>query len=87
MRSLLRTWPGAEPGSGKRVAMIGRVAGVGIVLGLLAVSLAGCGVRGALDGPSAKSKSGASTLTAPAKVGEPVQKPPHRDFFLDGLLR
>ncbi len=69
--------------------MIARFAGVGIVLGLLATSLAGCGVRGALDGPSANSQNQArnATLTTPAKVGEPAPKPPHRDFFLDGLLR
>ncbi|MBN9260472.1 MAG: hypothetical protein J0I57_01785 [Hyphomicrobium sp.] len=69
--------------------MIARVAGVGIVLGLLAVSLAGCGVRGPLDGPSANQQGQArnGTLTTPAKAGEPATKPPHRDFFLDGLLR
>jgi len=69
--------------------MISRVAGVGIVLGLLAASLAGCGVRGALDGPSASQQNQGrnGTLTAPTKVGEPVAKPPHRDFALDGLLR
>jgi len=66
--------------------MNARVASVGIVLGLLAASLAGCGVRGALDGPSGKSKAG-TTLTAPAKVGEPAEKPPHKDFLLDGLIR
>ncbi len=69
--------------------MIARFAGVGIVLGLLAVSLAGCGVRGALDGPNANQGQAArnGTLTTPAKVGDPAPKPPHRDFFLDGLLR
>lgn len=66
--------------------MNARVASVGIVLGLLAVSLAGCGVRGALDGPSGKSRAG-TTLTTPAKVGEPAEKPPHKDFLLDGLIR
>jgi hypothetical protein len=69
------------------MAMIARVAGIGIVLGVLAASLAGCGVRGALDGPTAKTKSGSGALTAPAKVGEPAEKPPHKDFLLDGLLR
>lgn len=74
-----------EAGAAERMAMIARVAGVAIV-SVLVVSLAGCGVRGALDGPSAKSKSG-GTLTAPTKVGEPVEKPKHRDFLLDGLIR
>jgi predicted small lipoprotein YifL len=68
------------------MTMIARIAGIGMVLGLLATSLASCGVRGALDGPSGNSKS-ATTLSAPAKVGEPAPKPPHKDFFLDGLLR
>jgi hypothetical protein len=67
--------------------MIARIAGIGMVLGLVAVSLAGCGVRGALDGPSAKTRTDASTLTPPAKVGEPAPKPPHKDFLLDGLIR
>lgn len=67
--------------------MIGRVAGIGIVLGLLAASLVGCGVRGALDGPTAKTRTGANTLTEPAKVGEPAPRPPHKDFLLDGLIR
>jgi predicted small lipoprotein YifL len=67
--------------------MIARVAGIGMVLGLLATSLAGCGVRGALDNPSANGKSGATTTAAAAKPGEPAPKPPHKDFFLDGLLR
>jgi predicted small lipoprotein YifL len=67
--------------------MIARVAGIGIVLGLLAASLAGCGVRGALDGPSAKTKTNANTLTEPSKVGEPAPRPPHKDFVLDGLIR
>jgi hypothetical protein len=69
------------------MTMIARVAGIGIMLGVLAASLAGCGVRGALDGPTAKTKSGSGALTAPAKVGEPAEKPPHKDFLLDGLLR
>ena len=67
--------------------MIARIAGIGIVLGLLATSLAGCGVRGALDGPSARTRTGSNTLTEPSKVGEPAPKPPHKDFLLDGLIR
>jgi predicted small lipoprotein YifL len=67
--------------------MIARVAGIAIVLSLLAASLAGCGVRGPLDGPSAKSSASTNKLTEPAKVGEPAPKPPHKDFILDGLIR
>lgn len=67
--------------------MIARVAGIGIVLGLLAVSLVGCGVRGPLDGPTAKTSNRANTLTEPSKVGEPAPRPPHKDFPLDSLIR
>lgn len=59
------------------------------VLGLLAATLAGCGVRGALDNPGAKSSSGsgAAVSSATKQPGEPAEKPKHRDFFLDGLIR
>jgi hypothetical protein len=69
------------------MAKIARFAGIGIVRGVLAGSRAGCGVRGALDGPTAKTKAGSGALTAPAKIGEPAEKPPHKDFLLDGLIR
>lgn len=61
---------------------------IGMAALLLAATLAGCGVRGALDGPSAKSSSGTGSLSSPAKApGEPAEKPKHRDFILDGLIR
>jgi predicted small lipoprotein YifL len=68
--------------------MIGRSTRVGMMAVLLAMVLAGCGVRGALDGPSAKKAAGAGSLSSATKQpGEPAEKPKHRDFVLDGLIR
>jgi predicted small lipoprotein YifL len=66
--------------------MDGRFIRIGAIAVLLAATLAGCGVRGALDGPSAKSSSG-SVSSAAKPPGEPAEKPRHRDFILDGLIR
>ena len=61
---------------------------IGVAAILLAATLAGCGVRGALDNPGAQSGSGTGSLASPAKApGEPAAKPKHRDFILDGLIR
>jgi predicted small lipoprotein YifL len=61
---------------------------IGVAAVLLAATLAGCGVRGPLDGPSAKGVSGKGAVSSAAKSpGEPAEKPKHRDFILDGLLR
>ncbi len=74
-------------GGAERVGMIKRATGV-VVLGLLAMTLAGCGVRGALDNPGAKSGSSKGGLSSATKQpGEPAEKPKHRDFLLDGLIR
>lgn len=68
--------------------MIGRVTQIGAVLGLLAMVLAGCGVRGALDNPGATSNGGGNGASASSRQpGEPAEKPKHRDFVLDGLIR
>ena len=69
--------------------MIGRSTRVGMIAALLAMALAGCGVRGALDGPSAKKAAGesGSLSSATKQPGEPAEKPKHRDFVLDGLIR
>jgi predicted small lipoprotein YifL len=80
--------PGIRRGGTERVGMIGRSIRFGAMAVLLAMTLAGCGVRGALDGPGAKSKTGAGGLSSATKQpGEPVEKPKHRDFVLDGLIR
>ena len=79
------------PGDGygtERVDMIGRATRVGAVLGMLAMVLAGCGVRGALDSPGAKSNGSVGPVSSATKQpGEPAEKPRHRDFVLDGLIR
>ncbi len=69
-----------------RVGMIEQSIRIGVAVVLLAATLAGCGVRGALDGPSGKG-SGGATSTAAKSPGEPAEKPKHRDFLLDGLIR
>jgi predicted small lipoprotein YifL len=59
-----------------------------MVLALLALALAGCGVRGALDSPGAKQNAATGGLSSATKPpGEPAEKPKHRDFILDGLIR
>jgi predicted small lipoprotein YifL len=68
--------------------MIGRSIRIGAVSALLAMVLAGCGVRGALDSPGAKNGTGKGVLSSATKEpGEPAEKPKHRDFVLDGLIR
>lgn len=67
--------------------MIERSTRVGMVALLLAMALAGCGVRGALDSPGAKSGVDKVSSSATKEPGEPAEKPKHRDFVLDGLIR
>lgn len=59
---------------------------IGLAAGILAFGLAGCGVRGALENPDAKS---ATTATADSGQGkkEGTALKPHKPFVLDGLLR
>ncbi len=79
---------GREANGSRRVGMIEQSLRIGVAAILLAVTLAGCGVRGALDGPSAKSASASGAASTAAKSpGEPAEKPKHRDFILDGLIR
>ena len=80
--------PGRSRGGTERMGMIARSIRVGTVAVLLAMTLAGCGVRGALDSPGAKKDAGAGGLSSATKApGEPAEKPKHRDFVLDGLIR
>ena len=59
---------------------------VGFAL-ILAVGLAGCGVRGSLDKPeSARDQATADATSGQGKPEGEAPKP-HKDFFLDGLLR
>lgn len=67
--------------------MIERSTRVGVIAVLLAMALAGCGVRGALDSPGAKKDATGAVSSATKEPGEPAAKPKHRDFVLDGLIR
>ncbi len=78
---------GYSRGDTERMGMIGRSIRVGTVAALLAMTLAGCGVRGALDSPGAKSSGSGALSSATKQPGEAVEKPKHRDFVLDGLIR
>lgn len=80
--------PGHGRGGTERVGMSGRSIRFGAVAVLLAMTLAGCGVRGALDSPGAKKDAGLGAASSTIKQpGEPAEKPKHRDFVLDGLIR
>jgi predicted small lipoprotein YifL len=60
-----------------------------LILAGVAMSAAGCGVRGTLDlPPEAKAKQ-KRTAAADSGQGKPAGKAPkpHKPFFLDGLLR
>jgi predicted small lipoprotein YifL len=62
-----------------------RVVSLSIVL--LALGLSGCGVRGSLESPhSAKAEATAQADSGQGKPENAAPKP-HKDFFLDGLLR
>ena len=60
-----------------------------ILATLLAVTLAGCGVRGSLEAPAqAKAEGTASSPDAKGSAeGTSGPKKAHRPFVLDGLLR
>lgn len=60
-----------------------------IVVALLPLLLAGCGVRGSLDAPESAKKKGTATSPEAADSGQNSAAPPkpHRDFLLDPLLR
>ena len=63
-----------------------------LILLATASLLAGCGVRGALERPSASGTGEAApTATADADSGQgkkaDATPKPHKDFILDGLLR
>ena len=71
--------------------MVSRTKTARIVL-LAASLLAGCGVRGALERPSASGTGEpAPTATADADSGQgkkvDATPKPHKTFFLDGLLQ
>ncbi len=55
----------------------------------MAIVLAGCGVRGALDPPSGAEAQASTTANADSGQGkkEGEAPKPHKGFVLDGLLR
>ncbi len=64
-----------------------RLAGVGLIG--LALTLAGCGVRGGLETPRESTEAQPTSATAEAGQGKPegATRKPHKGFILDGLLR
>jgi hypothetical protein len=56
---------------------------LGLVLGVIALGLSGCGVRGSLEAPE-----GIATTTGEAKPGStPDPTKPHQPSILDPLIR
>ena len=60
-----------------------------LTLGLMALALSGCGVRGSLEAPvEAKAEGKATSAEAAASGPNSAAAPkPHRGFVLDGLVR
>jgi predicted small lipoprotein YifL len=58
-----------------------------LIMALLAVGVAGCGVRGSLEAPpEAKAEKTAAAQSGQGKPEGAAPKP-HKDFILDGLIR
>jgi len=66
-----------------------RVIGTAALLAAMALALAGCGVRGALELPPDQKEQAKATATADSGQGksEGGAPKPHKGFILDGLLR
>jgi predicted small lipoprotein YifL len=62
-----------------------------VSVGVVAALLAGCGVRGSLDAPTASGGEPVKSTTATAESGQGKKEgeaaKPHQGFILDGLLR
>ncbi|MEQ8823014.1 MAG: lipoprotein [Filomicrobium sp.] len=60
-----------------------------VVAAILALTLAGCGIRGSLDAPPQAKAEGAATSPVAKGSAEGTAGPQkqHRPFILDGLLR
>lgn len=69
--------------------MIGSCFRTGALAALLALSLAGCGVRGSLEAPAEAKAAGTAKSPEAAATGSNSAAPPkpHEGFILDGLLR
>ena len=75
MRKLVRLNP---------MSSAARVIGMSL---LLAVSLAGCGVRGALETPQAEKNDPTTEASSGQGKSEADAPKAHKPFVLDGLLR
>ena len=71
-----------------QVSMAGTAKGAAVLLAAaLALSLAGCGIRGSLESPpEAKTSDTASAESGQGKAEGAAPKP-HKGFILDGLIR
>lgn len=60
-----------------------------LALGLMALALSGCGVRGSLEAPVEAQAEGKATSAEAAASGpnSAAAPKPHRGFILDGLVR
>ena len=65
------------------------IAGRLVCCTLLAIGLAGCGVRGSLELPPEAKAEQSQTAQAESGQGKPAgaAPKPHKPFLLDGLLR
>lgn len=54
---------------------------------LVALALAGCGVRGSLEPPPGAKEDKAAKADSGQGKPENATPKPHRDFILDGLIR
>ena len=55
-----------------------------LIAGALALTMAGCGIKGGLESPQAK---GTATADSGQGKAEGAAPKPHQGFILDGLLR
>lgn len=60
-----------------------------VALTIAGLALAGCGVRGPLESPTAAKAENASVASATSGQGKPAGEAPkaHKPFVLDGLIR
>ncbi len=59
----------------------------GLIVGLLAMSVAGCGVRGSLERPAGAPEPVTATAESGQGKKQGEAEKPHKGSILDGLLR
>ena len=57
-----------------------------VIVALLAVGLAGCGVKGPLEPPPGEPNAASAPDQSTSPEGSEKTRKPHRPFILDGLL-